>query len=123
MTKPPVRCHPFSLRLSHAQRRDLERRAGQHGMAAYIRTQLFHSNDNAPVSNKQTTTNNRQAAAQILAKLAQGEVVANLRILVEAARSGSLVLDDEAKAALLQAYADIGEIKSLLMQTLDTKER
>ena len=123
MKKPPARCHPFSLRLSHAQRRDLERRAGQIGMAAYIRTQLFTANDNAPLPGKQAATNHRHAAAQILAKLSQGEVVANLRTLVEAARSGSLVLDDEAKAALLQAYEDIAEIKSLLMQTLDTKER
>jgi len=92
-------------------------------MAAYIRTQLFPANDNTPVSDKQAVTNHRHATAQILAKLAQGEVVSNLRTLVEAAQSGSLVLDDEAKAALLQAYADIAEIKSLLMQTLDTKER
>ncbi|MEO1610706.1 MAG: hypothetical protein AAFR90_15550, partial [Pseudomonadota bacterium] len=101
----------------------LERRAGKQPLSIYIRAQLFAANDNARVSGKQALANHRQALAQILAKMAQGEIAANLRVLADAARSGSLVLDEDSKATLLQASADIAEIKALLMQSLGIKER
>ncbi len=119
MNKPARQSKPISLRITATQRRDLERRAGKKPLSIYIRAQLFAANDNARVSGK----NNRQALAQILAKLGQNGIANNLQTLADAARSGSLVLDEESKAALLQASDDIAAIKSLLMQSLGIKER
>ncbi|MEO1610036.1 MAG: hypothetical protein AAFR90_12030 [Pseudomonadota bacterium] len=123
MNKSAPQSKPLSLRLSPAQRRELERRAGKQPLSIYIRAQLFAANDNAPVSGKQDLVNNRQALAQILAKLGQNGIASNLKELADAARSGSLVLDEESNAALLKASADIAEIKALLMQSLGIKER
>jgi len=123
MNKSNQQSKPISLRLKDAQRRELKRRAGDNSLSTYIRAQLFAANDNAPVSGKRAPTNDRQALAQILAKLGQNSISNNLDILAKAARSGSLVLDEESKAVLLQASADIAQIKTLLMQSLGIKER
>jgi len=123
MKKSAQHSKPLSLRLTATQRRELERRAGRKSLSDYIRMQLFAANDNTPNLDPSLPLNRYQALARILAKLGQNGASKNLQALAEAARSGSLVLDEESKAALLQASADIAEIKSLLMQSLGIKER
>ncbi|MEM9030487.1 MAG: hypothetical protein AAGC70_19175 [Pseudomonadota bacterium] len=119
MSKAARRPAPLSLRLSEKERADLKALAGEQNLHAYIRACLLAANDNAPANDKE----DRRQLAQILAKLGQGEMAANLRALADAAKSGSLVMDEATSEAIQHACADIAEIKTLLMRGLRIKER
>ncbi|MEM7775924.1 MAG: hypothetical protein AAF732_09970 [Pseudomonadota bacterium] len=119
MSKQACRPSPLSLHLSDKERATLKARAGAQNLHAYIRARLLAANDNAPANDKE----DRRQLAQILAKLGQGEIAANLRSLADAANSGTLVMDQATGEAIQRACADIAEIKSLLMRALRIKER
>ncbi|MEM7776513.1 MAG: hypothetical protein AAF732_12965 [Pseudomonadota bacterium] len=119
MSKPARRPAPLSLRLSDNERTGLKARAGQQNLHAYIRARLLAANDNVPADCK----DGRKQLAQVLAKLGQGDIAANLRSLAVVAKSGSLVVDEATVQAIQRACTDIAEVKSLLMCALRIKER
>jgi len=118
MSQSAPRSKLISLRLSVDQRRELLERAGHQALSVYIRMQLFPANDNISISKPI----DHQAGSQILARLGQSKIPNNLELLANAMRSGSLVLDEESKSALLQACADIATIKELVMNSLMVEE-
>lgn len=81
---------PFSLRLSEAERAELERRAGSRYLGDYIRGQLF--GDKARASKRRAPRQTDIAYAQALASIGQSEIPANLRSMAASARIGALPL-------------------------------
>ena len=113
-----VRLSPFSLRLSEAERKHLEKRAGKLPLGTYIRSQILGSCR----SNFNDQAQNRKFCAHILAKLGQADLYRTLSSLSEAAKYGALHVTPEMEADLTRACSDIASMKSLLMQSIGIKE-
>ena len=79
---------PFSIRLSEAERAELERRAGSRSLGDYIREQLF--GDKARVSKRLTPRETDVVYAQALSNMGQSEIPASLRSMAASARIGAL---------------------------------
>lgn len=105
----------LSIRLSFKERKQLETMAGKTLLSTYVRNRLFSKS-------QQVTNEDQKNLAQILAKLGQSNMAANLRELTQLARSGSLALTPETIDKLDQACTDIAAIKSMLMKALRIKE-
>jgi len=110
---------PFSLRLTFEQRARLEQDAGGISLAAYIQSRLFDSENPAPRRRGKRPVKDHQALAQVLGKLGQSRLSANLNQLARSANSGSLPVTPDTEAALLAAVAEIREIRLLLIEALN----
>src|SRR3546814_1098687 len=86
---------PFSLRLTFEQRAQLEQDAGGMSLAAYIQSRLFDSENPAPRRRGKRPVKDYQALAQVLGKLGQSRLSANLNQLARSANSGSLPRSEE----------------------------
>ena len=119
----PIRSQPFSLRLSHQERRSLQARAGGEPLGSFIRSHLFASEERIRCPMRHWSSADEQIAlAQILALLGQSNIAQNLDDLAQALRSGSLPLPSEIETLVYAAHLDIAEIKSMLMKALRIKE-
>src|SRR3546814_5471194 len=111
---------PFSLRLTFEQRAQLEQDAGGMSLAAYIQSRLFDSENPAPRRRGKRPVKDYQALTQVLGKLGQSRLSANLNQLARSANSGSLPVTPDTEAALLAAVAEIrseehtSELQSLM---------
>ena len=115
--------HPFSLRLTTEQRRELETRAGTLPLGEYIRTRLFSdTTPREPARRHARPVADHKALAELLAKLGASRLASNMNQLARAANSGALPVTPETEAALRQACADIAAMKALLMQALGFQE-
>lgn len=123
MTTPGTKTQDtrLSVRLTPEERLELERRAGDARLSDYVRRSLLGtSRDKSrdiPVDQRQ------RDLAQILGLLGQSGVFQALADLSEGMRIGALPADDETKATIDAAHAELAEIKSLLMAALRTKAR
>lgn len=124
-SREPARTRKIDLRVSDAERAALEARAGRQPLGAYIRGALFPANDNTPLPRCSggISQGDRKLLAQVLGKLGQSGMSQALREMREAARSGSLIVDEEMLARFDQGLADLRAIKSLLMRALGVRER
>ncbi|MEO8757842.1 MAG: hypothetical protein ABI398_08835 [Devosia sp.] len=110
----------ISLQLTDDERDRLQKAAGERGMSAFIRDRLFGQDTRA--TQIRVPTSNARQLAHILAALGQSEISANLRSLHEAARSGSLPVDEEARSALFDACRTVERIRTDLMSALGLNE-
>ncbi|MBI1340990.1 plasmid mobilization relaxosome protein MobC [bacterium] len=112
------RTPPFSLRLSQAEREQLEREAGDRPLGAYVKEKVF--GDSPPVRNRRTglSVDDRKALAQALALLGQSRIASNLNQLAKAVNMGALPLSPHAKEELRECCAVIREIRGLLMRAM-----
>lgn len=110
---------PFSLRLTFEQRAQLEQDAGNMSLAGYIQSRLFDSENPAPRRRSNRPVKDHQALAQVLGKLGQSRLSANLNQLARSANSGSLPVTPDTEAALLAAASEIREIRLMLMKALN----
>lgn len=114
-----IRPPPFSLRLSFEQRARLEQEAGDMSLGGYIHSRLFDS-DNPPTRRRsKNPVKDHKALAQALGLLGQSRISSNLNQLARAANTGSLPVTPDTEAALLDALAEIHEIRCLLMEALN----
>src|SRR3546814_4492279 len=93
---------PFSLRLTFEQRAQLEQDAGGMSLAAYIQSRLFDSENPAPRRRGKRPVKDYQALAQVLGKLGQSRLSANLNQL---ARSRSEEHTSELQSLVRISYA------------------
>lgn len=116
VTKRPS---PFSLRLSFEQRTRLERDAGDMPLGAYILERVF--NDEAAPKRRRgkNPVKDHQALAQVLGMLGQSRLSSNLNQLARSANTGSLPVTPDTEAALIEAVAEIREIRRLLIEALN----
>ena len=108
---------PFSLRLTPAQRRQLDNEAGTKTVGEYVRSRLFENPTpqkrvfRRPVQDEQTLT-------QVLGALGKSRLSSNLNQMAKAVHSGSLPLTPETEQAILTACAEITEMRALVIKAL-----
>lgn len=112
---------PFSVRFSDNERTYLERKAGRKPLGTYIRDELLGDFQVARKKAQPTPTTDYEMLGRILGVLGKSELAANLCVLATAAESGALFVDDETKAEISAARADIGEVRLLLLKGLGLK--
>lgn len=112
------RLPPLSIRLTVEERADLEARAGDVPVSAYAKSLLFASGARALRLSPRNPTLDHQILAQLLAALGRSEIAPQLRDRADAARSGSLPVDEVTHAELKRCCADIGWMRDQLMAGL-----
>ncbi|MEO1190263.1 MAG: hypothetical protein AAFY02_00775 [Pseudomonadota bacterium] len=113
---------PFSLRLTAEERQELERRAAGMPVGTFARKVLLESDQRARQRRGRFPVKDRQALAQVLARLGQSQLAQSLNDISRAAALGALPLTPETDALLAQAARDIAAIKALLMTALGIRE-
>jgi len=116
---------PLSLRLTFAEKAALESMAGSQSLSSYIKNRLFGGtpgpgpglNLGMGAVSRRVDTKERMLA-QILAKLGESELGPSMNELAAAAKTGSLYVTDLVEGQLVQACADIAEIRLLLLEAL-----
>ena len=117
-TKPNKRALPFTLRLMPEERAILEHEAAGIPLGEYIRVRALDKNRVKRRARGKHPVKDHQLLAQLLGELGRMRVANNLNQLAKAVNSGSLALTPETTTAILEACADIREIKETIMQCL-----
>lgn len=115
--KPP---RPISIRITHEERAQLEREAGERTLSAYARSRLFGSEARRRGPNRRPAADS-VALARILAKLGQSEIATNLALIAGSVRTGTVETGPALLAMLEQACADIDFIRRELIRALGIK--
>lgn len=113
--RPP----PFSLRLTFEQRARLEQEAGEMSLGGYIQSRLFDAGNPSPRRRSKAPVKDQKALAQAIGLLGQSRLSSNLNQLARSANTGSLPVTPDTEAALLEAVAEIREIRRLLIEALN----
>ena len=117
------RLSPLSIRLTHAERADLEARAGDLPVSAYAKSLLFAVTAKPARLSPRNPSLDHQILGQLLGALGRSEIAPHLRELAESARSGSLPLDEITTAQLHEACQDVAAMRAELMRALGVGER
>lgn len=117
---PTARPAPFSIRLSQAERAQLEREAKDVPLGAYIKAKAL---EGAPlrVRRRSSAVEDSTALARTLALLGQSRLSSNLNQLAHAANTGSLPITPETEAFLRRALSDVQAMRCLLITALGLK--
>lgn len=104
------------VRMSAARRERLRRAAKSRNLSAYIRSRLFDSThaNGQPMPPKDTI-------ARILGELGQSGLAANLQVVAQAARTGTLEVGPDLTENLNKACADIAAMRRDLIRALGIK--
>ena len=108
---------PFSLRLTPAQRRQLDNEAGTKTVGEYVRSRLFEN----PTPQKRVfrrAVQDEQTLTQVLGALGRSRLSSNLNQIAKAVHSGSLPLTPETEQAILTACAEITEMRAMVIKAL-----
>ena len=116
------RLPPLSIRLSVEERADLQARAGDLPVSAYAKGLLFAVTANPARRSPRNPTLDHQILGQLLGALGRSEIAPHLRELADAARSGSLPLDETTTAHLHAACSDIALMRSEVMRALGMRD-
>ncbi len=113
--RPP----PFSIRLSAAERAQLEEDAAGQPLGAYVKSILFAPTGKGAAS-RALAQHNRVLLAQILAMIGASGVGEGLSGLGRAIETGTLKDEDERaiKVQLQKAEAELSEVRGLLVKAL-----
>ncbi|WP_375568041.1 hypothetical protein ABWH92_10280 [Ahrensia marina] len=117
------RIPPLSIRLSVEERADLEARAGDVPVSTYAKSLLFAVTAKPARLSPRNPTLDHQVIGQLLGTLGRAEIAPHLRELAEAARSGSLPLDEITTAQLHKACHDVALMRAELMRALGVGDR
>lgn len=112
---------PFSIRLSFEERARLVRQAGDMPLGAYVKSRVLDGAEPPRRKSPQPSIADRNALAQVLAKLGSSRLSNNVNQLARAANSGSLPVNAETIRDINQSCADIAEMKALLMNALGAR--
>lgn len=130
MANPPNgRMPPLSIRLTFAERALLEKKAAGQSLSAYIKNEVFGGSGGPALGLGLTIGVTRRARpdarllAQILAKLGETNLSLSMNELAQAANTGSLYVDETVRSQLVEACADIAEIRLLLLEALGKRRR
>jgi hypothetical protein len=117
--KPRKRTPPFSLRLNEEEKTRLVAEANGTPLGTYIKAKAM----GAPLRARRSglAVEDRKALAQALALLGQSRISSNLNQLAHAANVGVLPVTLETEEALMEACAEVSDIRRLLMSALGLK--
>lgn len=111
---------PLSIRVNHTERAQLARLAGDIGISAYVRQQLFGTGRRGHVIRRPAVET--RDIAQILALLGAGEIASNLDELARAAKVGALPVLPETEKAIVDACRAVIDMRNALIAALGLKE-
>lgn len=109
---------PLSIRLTEAERKALEARAGSLPLSTYVKQVVFAQGAPACRRSPRTVSVDRALAAQLLAALGASRLASNLAQIAKHANFGNLFFDDATKADIRGACRDVHEMRALLMRAL-----
>ncbi len=108
---------PFSLRLTRAQRQQLDEDAGSKSMGEYVRSRLF--TNPTPLKHAfRRPVQNEQALTQMLGALGKGRLSSNLNQIAKAIHTGSYPASPETETAILAACAEVSDIRASVLEAL-----
>lgn len=107
---------PFSVRFTAEERARLEQDAGGVSLGEHIRQCVLR--EGARKRKRARPLKDHTALSQSLMALGRSRVAENLNTLAEAAHAGTLTLDEDNHAVLINACADIREVRALLLAAL-----
>ena len=106
------------MRLPHELKTALNELKGDLSLNAFIILLIERALQAFKMPVKSSGTD-RQILAQILAVLGKSNLASNVRLLADAAKSGSLPMSPETDDACREAARDIAELLRLLLKALD----
>lgn len=109
---------PFAIRLTEEERFELERRAGELALGAYIKGILFQDMATRRSRGARKPVKDHAALAQVLACLGSSRLPESLERLSHATETGVIEWDDDAPVAIKLACEDIAMMRLLLMRAL-----
>ncbi|SFG50708.1 hypothetical protein SAMN05518801_1376 [Novosphingobium sp. CF614] len=115
--KPP---RPISVRVTHQERAELEREAGEKTLSAYVRSVLFDTPGRRRKHSKPPDID-RVALARVLALLGHLGIAPDLKVIAESARRGTLECSPELLIELEQACRNIMLMRADLIRALGIK--
>lgn len=118
MRKPPSLLF-VSLRMTFEEKARLQQDAGGLPVSEYMRWRLFDPNNPPPRRRGKNPVKDHQALAQALGLLGQSRLSSNLNQLARSANTGSLPVTPDTEAALMVAFAEVHEIRRLLIEALN----
>ncbi|WP_298307612.1 hypothetical protein [uncultured Erythrobacter sp.] len=104
-----VKSKPFSIRLSDAERAQLEREAGSKPLAVYMRSKLL--------------SNDKPTLARLLAALGASDLARSMRDVAASARNGAFEETPEMLLTLESACAAIEDMRTTLLRALGLRPR
>lgn len=112
---------PFSLRLSDDERQQLEAQAGSMPLASYIKSVVFAAEAPKYRRRRKPPVAEQQLLAAVLARLGETRTASNLNQIAKGMHQGTLIVDEDLKADLNAAIAEIAWMRATLMQALNGK--
>lgn len=119
--RPKTRPTPFSIRLTAAERAQLQQEAGRLSIAAHVKAVLFKDTPRKQVRGLHPVKDH-QALGEVLARLGASRISSNLNQLAYAANTGTLTFDPTTTQQLNEAYQHVREIRDLLITSLGLRE-
>lgn len=113
---------PFSIRLTEDERRHLEAAAGSVPIGAYVRQRLLGESQQRRLVRSRVVVRDQVAIAGLLAELGQSRLASNLNQLAKAANIGALPVTPDTEKELVDACANVREMRDALMRALGLRE-
>ena len=113
---------PFSIRFTFEERARLEHDATGLSLGEYIRIRLFDDKREKRRTRSKHPVKDHQVLSQLLYDLGRSRMANNLNQLAHASNCGSLEFTPETQAVLLEACADIRDMRGMLLKSLGTGE-
>lgn len=110
------RAAPLSIRLNETEFAKLRELAGKTPLSTYIKAKTLGGTPVAP--QRRTVDADRAQLAQVLGQLGASGLSTSMKVLADAAASGSLYVDSRTASELRQACGHISEMRAALMRAL-----
>lgn len=120
--KKPDYGKPVSVRFTHEERAELERKAGDLTLSAYVRARCIGDEAAAHRTRGKRPIKDFEELGRVLGALGRSQLSNNLNQLARAAHSGTLGLPHETQAAIADAADDIAFIRQSLVEALGLQE-
>ncbi len=114
---------PFSLCLSFEERKRLEHDSAGLPLAEYIRQRLFDESFPKRQTREKFPVKDHKILSQLLGELGATRLSSNMNQIARAINNDNLELTPETQTALLEACADIYEMRHMLMTGLGLKDK
>ncbi len=116
--KAPYYGRPVSVRFIEYERAELERKAGDLTLSAYVRSRCIGDEAPAHRAKGKRPIKDFEALGRVLGALGHSQLSNNLNQLARAVNSGTLGLPHDTEAAIGDAADDIAFIRSSLIEAL-----
>jgi len=113
---------PISVRFTDEERTELEQKAGDLTLSAFVRAQCVGDVASAHRTKGKRPVKDQEALGRVLGALGQSRLSNNVNQLAKAVNNGTLGLEEDTEAALLKAAYDIAYIRMSLIKALGLQE-